>query len=171
MAGHLFAPLPMASQWRGTLLPVHTGTIGSHVRQTIARRGKVAAEPERPPDLLGDQRKLCCQSSIIRDPVDYRSYRHPEPGAYHIRMAHTVVVTSRQCFAFNAPLLAAMIAICASVALHKLAPAQTPGDSGTLCATSMTRSDDVLSQTPQSFACELPRYEAKRLKHWLTAIA
>ena len=126
MAGHLFAPLPMASQWRGTLLPVHTGTIGSHVRQSTARRGKVAAEPERPPDLLGDQRKLCCQSSIVRDPVDYRSYRHPEPGAYHIRMAHTVreqVVTSRQCFAFNAPLLAEMIATSTDTGLHKLAPA------------------------------------------------
>lgn len=35
----------------------------------------------------------------------------------------------------------------------------------------MTRSDDALFQTPQSLACELPRYEAKRLKHWLTAIA
>lgn len=141
--------LPMASQWRGTLLPVHTGTIGSHVRQSIARRGrgKVAAEPERPSDLLGDQRKLCCQSSIVRDPVDYRSYRHPEPGAYHIRMAHTVrrqVVTSRQCFAFNAPLLAEMIATSTDIDLHKLAPAHTPGDSSSLCAISMTRSDDVL---------------------------
>lgn len=126
MAGHLFAPLPMASQWRGTLLPVHTGTIGSHVRQSIARRGKVAAEPERPSDLFGDQRKLCCQSSIVRDPVDYISYRHPEPGAYHIRMAHTVrrqVVTSRQCFAFTAlgaPLLAEMIATSIDIGLHTL---------------------------------------------------
>lgn len=80
-------------------------------------------------------------------------------------------MTSRQCFAFNAPLLAEMIATSTGTGLHQLAPAHTPGDCNSLCATLMTRSDDALFQTPQSFACELPRYEAKRLRHWLTAIA